>query len=107
MSMDETHATTLYGTIVEEEVHFTLVDLSRACKVDADRLIGLVEEGVLEPEGGAPGAWRFSGASLHRARTALRLGRDFELNATGTALVLDLLDEIASLKARLHRHGSR
>jgi len=42
---------------------------------------------------------------LQRARTALRLTHDLELNAPGAALVLDLLDQIDTLRARLRRVG--
>jgi chaperone modulatory protein CbpM len=43
---------------------------------------------------------------LPRARTAVRLQRDLELSAAGTAVVLDLLAEIDSLRARLRRLGA-
>jgi chaperone modulatory protein CbpM len=49
--------------------------------------------------------WRFSGSSLRRARLALRLSQDLEVNAPGVALALDLMDEIEELRARLHRLG--
>lgn len=104
--MVETH-TVVHGIIVEEELRFTLVELSRACRVDAARLVALVDEGVLQPEGGSPDDWRFSGPALRRARAALRLGHDLELGVEGTALVLDLLDEIEALKAALRRAGVR
>jgi chaperone modulatory protein CbpM len=42
---------------------------------------------------------------LRRARTALRLARDLELSAASAALVLDLLDQIDTLQARLRRAG--
>ena len=103
--MTQSARVTLSGTIVEEELSFTLGDLSRVCRVEASRLVALVEEGVLDPAGAAPDEWRFSGTSLRRARLALRLGRDLELGTAGTALVLDLLDEIDSLQSRLRRVG--
>jgi chaperone modulatory protein CbpM len=82
----------LHGVIVEEEVQFTLIELSRACRVD---------EGVLTPIGDTSRRWHFDGTALRRARTALRLARDLQLSPSGTALVLDLLDEIAALKTQL------
>ncbi|MBK1724362.1 chaperone modulator CbpM [Thiocystis violacea] len=91
--------------VVEEEVQFTLVELSRACRTDVDQLVALVMEGVLTPSGEAPERWRFGGTTLRRARVALRLTRDLELNAASTALVLDLLDEIDALRSRLRRLG--
>lgn len=95
----------LTGHIVEEEIQLTLDDLCVACAVHAERIVELVEEGVLEPAVREPGSWRFGGSSLRRARVALRLQRDLEINLAGVALALELLDEIESLRARLRRIG--
>jgi len=89
------------GVVVEEEVHLTLVELCQTCQVPEQEIRAWVIEGVLEPEGGAPDEWRFAGASLRRALTALRLSRDLEVNLAGIALALDLLDEITALRSRL------
>lgn len=103
--MTDSNTTVIRGVLVEEEVHFTLLELSRACRADSAWLVALVEEGVLSPTGADPQQWRFSDTSLRRARAAQRLARDMELSAAGTALVLDLLDEIEALRARLRRAG--
>lgn len=95
------------GPIVEEEIHLTLVELCQACRASEDHVIAWVYEGVLEPVGEAPPDWRFSGPSLRRARLALWLTRDLEINPPGVALALDLLDEIAALQAHLQRLGAR
>ena len=95
------------AVVVEEEVRFTLVELCHACAAERELLIALVDEGVLQPSGDEPQQWQFGGASLRRARAALRLARDLELSAAGTALVLDLLGEIEALRARLKRSGAR
>ena len=88
------------GDWVEEELELSLADLSRACTVDAEWLITLVEEGILEPrQRGA--RMQFGGASLKRARTVQRLQRDLGVNLAGAALALELLDEIEALRARL------
>ena len=91
--------------ILEEQTHLTLADLCNACAVHAERIIELVDVGVLEPLGREPARWRFGGASLHRARMALRLQRDLDMDLAGAALALELLDEIASLRARLRAMG--
>ena len=88
------------GTIVEEEVHFTLVELCRACEAEEEHVVAWVLEGVLEPDGDSPGDWCFRGESLRRARMARRLAQDLGINPPGVALVIDLLDEIARLRAR-------
>ncbi len=92
--------------VVEEEVQFTLVELSRASHTDIEQLLALVDVGALTPNGEDPQRWRFEGTSLQRARAALRLSRDLELSAAGVALVLDLLDEIETLRSRLRRLGN-
>jgi chaperone modulatory protein CbpM len=105
--MSEPDLSVIHGVLVEQELSFTLVELSRACLADTEQVVALVEEGVLTPSGDDPQRWRFDGATLARARAALRLARDLELNAAGTALVLDLLDEIDRLRAQLRRLGVR
>jgi chaperone modulatory protein CbpM len=92
------------GIVVEEDVRFTLVELCRACGAERTQLLALVDEGVLDPAGGGPEDWVFSGSALLRA---LRLVRDLEVSVAGAALVLDLLDEIETLRARLRRAGMR
>ncbi len=103
--MNQTNIPFIQGTVVEEEVHLTLVELCQACSADEEHVMTWVFEGVLEPAGESPQDWRFSGESLRRARLALRLSNDLELNPPGVALALDLLDEIAALRARLPRVG--
>jgi len=93
--------------IVEEEIHLTLVELCHACSASEEHVIAWVFEGVLEPLGVAPPDWRFTGQSLRRARLALSLTRDLEINPPGVALALDLLDEISVLEAKLQRFGDR
>lgn len=93
--------------IVEEEIPLTLAELCQACLASEEYVIAWVFEGALEPVGETPQEWRFTGPALRRARLALSLARDLEVNAPGVALALDLLDEIAQLQARLQRLGVR
>lgn len=93
------------GSIVEEDVPLTLLELCQACRASEEHVIAWVFEGVLEPIGETPRDWRFTGPALRRARLAGWLMRDLEVNTPGVALALDLLDEIAFLQARLQRLG--
>jgi chaperone modulatory protein CbpM len=93
---------TVHGALVVElQVSFTLESLCHASGASGPQVLALVDEGLLQPTGSQPGDWRFDGSALPRARTALRLARDLELGWAGAALVMDLLAEIAALRARL------
>jgi chaperone modulatory protein CbpM len=92
------------GTVIEED-SLTLGQLCRACGVHADWVIGLVDEGIIEPQGDDMRLWRFSGASLVRARSALRIQRDLGVNLAGIALILDLVEELENLRAHLKTQG--
>ena len=91
------------GEVVEEEVELTLGELCRACDLTAEKVLELIEYGVIEPQGRRPSQWRFRGVSLRRVRRARRLQQDLGVNIAGVALALDLLDELERLQRRLHR----
>lgn len=96
-----TSLSVLHCQVVEEEISMSLAELCQACGTESQLVLQLVEHGVLEPLGSAPPSWVFSGNSLQRTRTALRLLRDLELNLPGAALAVDLLDEITRLQREL------
>lgn len=92
------------GTLIEDD-SLTLEQLCQACGVHADWVISLVEESIIEPQGNEVHVWRFSGASLVRVRSALRLQRDLGVNLAGIALALDLLEELENLRSQLKSKG--
>lgn len=94
----------LTGVVLDEESALSIEELARACGVQAEWVLELVAEGVIEPAMREP-AWRFEGASLGRARLAARLQRDLDLNLAGIALALDLIEEIETLRIRLRTPG--
>ncbi len=95
----------LSAIILEEQTGLTLTEVCQACAVRVEFIVGLVDEGVLEPLGREPHRWRFTGIHLRRATVALRLQRDLGVNRAGAALALQLLDEIEILQARLRKTG--
>ena len=100
--MAQTHVTWIEGSIVEHDVHMTMVELAQAAQTPEDLIMAWVSEGVLSPAGASPEDWRFSGNSLQRAKTAARLMHDLELNLPGVALALNLLEELDQLRSQLH-----
>jgi chaperone modulatory protein CbpM len=103
MNMTQTQITWITGSVVEEEVHMSIVEISQATRTPEDLIMSWVSEGVLSPVCSSPEDWRFSGESLQRAKTAAHLTHDLELNTPGVALALDLLDEISRLRNQLVR----
>jgi chaperone modulatory protein CbpM len=99
MSSSEDQA--LLGAIFEESAVLSVKDLSRMCAVDEQHIVEFVEEGVLTVVEINATEWYFTGAALRRARLALRLQRDLELNLAGVALALDLIDELQRLRREL------
>jgi chaperone modulatory protein CbpM len=96
-----TTASDLEGVVLDERVTVTFTELTQLCGSDDEVVRLLVAEGVLHPLGVRPEDWRFSGVEIRRARRALRLQRDLELNLAGTALAIDLLEEVEALRARI------
>jgi chaperone modulatory protein CbpM len=91
----------LSGDIFEEYAILNVDELSRLCAVDRTFIIELVEEGVLNVIEVDAAEWRFEGAALRRARTALRLQRDLEINLPGVALALQLMEQLDRLRNEL------
>lgn len=98
----------LAGIVLDDRAEVSVLELSRSCSVRREKIIALVEEGILLPTSRSDDDYRFSGASVKRAIRAVRLQKDLHINLPGVALALDLLDEIERLRDRLgtHERGS-
>ena len=94
---------TLIGILLDEQTELSLQDLCHACSTSTEWVIELVDEGVLEPIGHDQAHWQFSGPSLLRARAAMRMQRDLQINLAGVALALNLVEEIETMRERLRR----
>jgi chaperone modulatory protein CbpM len=99
--MNQTKIEFFQGLVVEEEILMNLSELCRACNAEEMHVMAWVFEGVLTPMGESPTDWQFGGDSLRRAKLAVRLSQDLDINPPGVALALDLLDEIALLRTQV------
>ncbi|SRR5690606_20885680 len=93
-----TEDATVRAIVLDETVEVSLGELCRACGFEEALVVEMVEEGIVEPRGGSPASWRFSGVAVTRMLRAVQLQRDFDVNLPGAALALDLLEELERLR---------
>lgn len=91
------------GTLLDETMRFTLVELCQYAKATPELVIEMVDEGVLEPQGASVHTWIFDTRALKRLQIAIRLEHDLGVNPSGSALILDLLEEMEMLRQQLGR----
>ena len=94
----------LTGYLMEDS-WLTLEQVAAACSVEPAWLMRHIEEGLFPHAESVAGVWRFSGASLVRARRMRQMERDFDAVPELAALVADLLDEMDALRGQLRRAG--
>jgi len=89
----------LIGCLMEDS-WLTLEQVAAACSVEPAWLLRHIEDGLFPHADSVAGVWRFTDASLLRARRMRQLERDFDAVPELAALVADLLEEIDALRAR-------
>lgn len=94
----------LIGSLMED-TWLTLEQVAAACTVEPQWLLRHIEEGLFPHAQSVAGVWRFSGASLARARRMRQMERDFDAVPELAALVADLLEEMDAMRARLRCAG--
>lgn len=88
---------------VNHEYTISLVRLCHGYQLPLEKLLLMVEYGIIEPLNARSShiKWQFSIDCIERIQTAINLENDLEINMAGTALVLELLDEIKLLRRKL------
>jgi len=77
-----------------------LDEIAERCGLHPDLLRRFVDLGLIEPASGS-GPERFPAEVTIRIQRAVRLRRDLGINTNGVLVVLDLLERIDLLEARL------
>lgn len=90
----------LAAVVVDEQV-FDCGQFADVCGVTLEWVSVHVDAGVFDVPGTVPAEWRFSGREIRRARQINALERDFNALPELAALVIDLQDEVARLRALL------
>lgn len=94
----------LIGSLLES-TWLTLEQVAAACAADPEWLAQRLDDGLFPDAESVAGVWRFSTATIVRARRMRELERDFDAVPELAALMADLLEETDALRARLHRAG--
>ncbi len=96
------------AVVIDDEAQLDVDALARACSVGPQWVVERVEAGLLETFGPAHDRqWRFSSASLVRARRMVHLEQGFDANPELAALATDLMEEVGRLRARIRAAGLR
>ncbi|MCH9698261.1 MAG: chaperone modulator CbpM [Gammaproteobacteria bacterium] len=93
----------LSGVVMDETQAVSLAELCRCCSLPAEQVVSMIEHGIVEPIESRVtiSRWQFSGESVLRIQTAIRLNRDLGVNLAGVALALELLDEVKTLRQQV------
>lgn len=89
--------------VLDDPAEFSVRQLCDICQVTPELLRVMVSEGVLSARGDHPSRWVFSATSVTRVRRACRLRHDLELDYSGLALALDLMEERDRLRAEVRQ----
>jgi chaperone modulatory protein CbpM len=94
---------TVVPSVLDERTVLDVAEFARACSTSTAIVDELVIEGVLVR---SPATDGFSGDMVARVRRVLGLQRAFDAPLACAIVMLELLDEIERLRARLPRAGS-
>ncbi len=107
---NKTAVDNLAGELMDASITYSLREICERYGANAEFVMEMVEFGIVEPVAGRnPHQWRFSCTALLRVGKALRLQSDLCLNLSGTAMALELLDEVQLLRQEVSvlRHQLR
>jgi chaperone modulatory protein CbpM len=78
-------------------------EFESACGLTRAEIVELVEYGVFTPTGTGPQEWTFPDSAIARAREAVQLRREFELELHGIAILLAYRERIEELEDRVRQ----
>ena len=87
--------------IIGHDLNADLEQVCRLCGIDSEELFEWVRAGIAEPSGPEVGRWQFSAQQVRRVWVAGRLRRDLELDVHALPVVLDLIEEVETLRRRV------
>ena len=104
------HGTSFAELLDDDAAALTLDALASACRMDADWVITRLHEGLLQTSvdgASAPSTWRFTSATVVRARRLAHLEVTFDADPQLAALTADLIEEVTALRQQLRHLQAR
>lgn len=98
MAADETRIDVV---LLAEQSTLTMTELCRYGNIPQAMVTEMVDLGLLVPEGRSAAEWQFPAAAVCRVQTTQRLCRDLGMDLAASALAIELLDEIKTLRSRV------
>jgi hypothetical protein len=89
------------ATSVRTEMFLTVAELCALAGLSERQLVRLLRLGIIEPS--APGSAQFTAATARRLKRMMRLRQQLGVGSIGASIIVDLLDRLADLEARLAR----
>jgi chaperone modulatory protein CbpM len=103
MIMENEEISVLSGIVMDDNQAVSMAELCQCCSLPAEQVVSMIKHGIVEPIESriTISHWQFSGESVLRVQTAVRLKRDLGVNLAGAALALELLDEVKILRQQV------
>jgi chaperone modulatory protein CbpM len=87
--------------LIEQNTLYSVHDFCEICRIRQEVLVELIREGVILPQDPSDDTWVFTQRTVTRFKRAYRLQRDLDLNLSGVALSVELLEEIDQLNEEI------
>jgi len=88
-------------------LQFSFNELCQATDLSSQVLIEIIEQGIVDPPGDTPENWLFDTRMILVTKRALRLHQDLDIDWSGIALAIKLLDELEQLRGENQRLQQR
>ncbi len=86
---------------------FSFEELCIETELPSTTIIEIVEQGIIDPLGDTPKNWRFTTQMIMVTKRACRIHQDLDIDWSGIALAISLIDELEQLRTENQRLKTR
>ena len=81
-----------------ERQYISFQELCTVTALPSQTIIEIVDQGIIDPEGSDPETWLFNTQMVSVTKRACRLHDDLEIDWSGIALAISLLEELEQIR---------